>query len=80
MTRQSFLAEVDRIMNTHGHYIQCPDCEGTKGHERYCDCMGIGCHWCNGEGIIFTTCNTCNGEGEVWVTVDEDLELFRRTA
>ena len=44
---------------------ECPDCGGPGGFERYCECTGIGCFWCRGEGIMFTPCRTCDGEGEI---------------
>lgn len=59
-----------------GHYIDCFDCDGVGGHERYCECNGIGCSQCQGKGIIFTTCNTCQGEKQIWVTVDTGLDCF----
>ena len=44
---------------------ECPDCGGPGGFERYCECTGIGCFWCRGEGIMFTPCKTCDGKGEI---------------
>jgi DnaJ-class molecular chaperone len=44
---------------------ECLDCGGPGGFERYCECTGIGCFRCRGEGIMFAPCRTCDGEGEV---------------
>jgi hypothetical protein len=61
-----------------GHYIPCPECEGVGGHERYCDCGGLGCSLCGGKGIVFSPCNTCkDGEGQVWVQDDDGLEIYK---
>jgi hypothetical protein len=71
MTINNFLHEAERRLNPTGHYIQCPDCEGEGGRERYCElCGGAGCPNCN-LGLIFLPCTTCKGEKEIFIIEDE---------
>jgi len=86
MLHSEYLAAIKLVMDDES-YKDCPDCGGEGIHEH--DCPG-GCRRCNYLGYI--ACGSCEGTGRVpkdpeqfeamglTVTVDEDLELFRRTA
>jgi DnaJ-class molecular chaperone len=71
-----FLRNANELLDREATIVTCPECEGLRRHERYCDCNGVGCHWCNGDGIIFTTCQMCKGEGEVLMHKDGTIEVL----
>lgn len=91
MLHSEYLAAIKLVMDDES-YKDCPDCGGEGIHKHDCGFgwSPAGCPSCKYLGYV--PCGRCEGTGRVpkdpeqfeamglTVTVDEDLELFRRTA